>query len=234
MALHHRRARPASPLSPVRHAGRKTESDQCDGHLLSHKRAREATVIEVNSSGGGWSGCPQGPQALGSRESIPPVDLWTAWSSLSDMRTWGFPRSSGFDDGVEDQQQTAHGRDHRHLVQLAPGDEMVIVRAQMRVPDDGGGGRAVEHPPQRSATALDRPPAAQGFAVMVDRATPTRAAASARLRVPNSGSQANHEARSTGPTPGTLSSSSSLWRHSSEPRTAPSMSRSRCLSRLRR
>lgn len=99
-------------------------------------------------------GCPQGPQARGAIEG---ARLWTCGQPRERRRlrrAWRSPRRASLDDGIQDQQQAAHGRYQSNLVKLAVADQTLIVGAEHRVPYDRRGSSTIEHASQR------RPPGA--------------------------------------------------------------------------
>jgi hypothetical protein len=79
------------------------------------------------------------------------------------------PWSSGFNDGVKDEQKAAHGRHHRNLVQLAARNKMLVVGAHNWIPNDRGRSGAVQYPPERRASSANHAPPAQLAAVLMIR-----------------------------------------------------------------
>src|SRR3954451_7166652 len=122
------------------------------------------------------------------------------------------PRSTVFEDGVEDREQLAHAGHQGHLLRFAGRyktlveflHDRVAARAAQRAHVQQG--RSDVDPPSPHATTRPRSvPESR-----LSGATPTRAASRLCVSVPSSGTPANRVRARTGPTPGTLLKSTSF------------------------
>ena len=140
------------------------------------------------------------------------------------------PRSTVFEDGVEDREQLAHAGHQCHLLRFARRQKSLGESPYHRVAARGEQGAHVERPARTSALpphTLRRPrrvPASR-----FRGATPTRAATRLCVSVPSSGTPANRvRATTAGPTPGTLRSSASFSPRTGLLSIAASRDRLRC------
>jgi hypothetical protein len=140
------------------------------------------------------------------------------------------PRSTVFEDGVEDREQLAHAGHQCHLLRFARRQKSLVESPYHRVAARGEQGAHVERPARTSALpphTLRRP-----RRVPESRfrgATPTRAATRLCVSVPSSGTPANRvRATTAGPTPGTLRSSASFSPRTGLLSIAASRDRLRC------
>ena len=125
--------------------------------------------MKVNSSEEFSKGLPTGSTGSGAIESS---RLWTCGQPTNARalsRTRRSPGRVGLDNGIQHEQQTTHGRDHRHFVHLAIGDQMLVVGTQRRVPDDRGRSGAIQRASERSASTTDRTPTAHRSAIVIKR-----------------------------------------------------------------
>ena len=143
------------------------------------------------------------------------------WSSC-------LPWFSVSEDCVEDGEQLSHDGDQGELFRFAGLDQALVEGLERWVVFGGDEGGHVEGGADLGAAAPDGSPAAHPAAVGgMKGATPTSAAIFLRSRVPSSGRSAIRVRAVASPTPGTVLSRSSAWRHAGVFRMASAISVSR-------
>ena len=141
----------------------------------------------------------------------PPLGEQLSWLSRV-MGIMFMPRGLMFQPGV------AHGEQHAHTggecpLRGCPDRSPPLIKGlEDGIVAHGRQGAHVQHRPDLSPSAPDRPYATPGAAIAVQGLTPISAAISGRFKAPNAGTSATSLRASMGPTPGVLCRISSLAR----------------------